>query len=67
MTRKSITVESLMRYDPWYVGRALEFLGAHGDDYPFGEVLDAEFPLSAVETALEYSEERSVTRASLVP
>jgi threonine dehydrogenase-like Zn-dependent dehydrogenase len=67
MTRKSITVESLMRYDPWYLRAALEFLDAHADTYPFGDLLDAEFPLADVSTALERSAERSVTRASLLP
>jgi threonine dehydrogenase-like Zn-dependent dehydrogenase len=67
MTRKSITVESLMRYDPWYLQRALSFLSNNGDAYPFDEMLDAEFPLEEVETALEWSRDRSVTRASLIP
>jgi len=67
MTRKSITVESLMRYDPWYLKEALDFLDAHADDYPFDELLDAEFPLSEAQRALEASAERELTRATLVP
>ena len=67
MTRKSITVESLMRYDPWYLGKAIEFLARRAGAYPFEEVLDAEFPLEDVETALEWSRDRSVARATLVP
>jgi threonine dehydrogenase-like Zn-dependent dehydrogenase len=66
MTRKSVTVESLMRYDPWYLREALQFLVEHGDDYPFGDLLDAEFDLADVTTALERSGDRAVTRASLV-
>lgn len=67
MTRKSITVESVMRYDPWYLRDALEFLAERGDAYPYEDLLDAEFPLSAVETALERSASREITRASLLP
>lgn len=67
MTRKSVTVESLMRYDPWYLRDALSFLDDHGEAYPFGELLDAEFALADVSAALERSADRAVTRASLVP
>jgi threonine dehydrogenase-like Zn-dependent dehydrogenase len=67
MTRKSITVESLMRYDPWYLGDALAFLDEHGEKYPFGELLDAEFALDEVTAALERSADRTVTRASILP
>ncbi|MFB6219510.1 MAG: zinc-binding dehydrogenase, partial [Halobacteriaceae archaeon] len=67
MTRKSITVESLMRYDPWYLQDALDFLVEYGDDYPFADLLDAEFDLADVSAALERSDGREVTRASLVP
>ena len=67
MTRKSITVESLMRYDPWYLQDALAFLDEHGETYPFADLLDAEFALDEVTAALERSGERAVTRASIVP
>lgn len=67
MTRKSITVESLMRYDPWYLKEALEFLDTYAEDYPFDELLDQEFPLSEAQQALEASAGRNLTRATLVP
>ncbi|MFB6107042.1 MAG: zinc-binding dehydrogenase [Halobacteriaceae archaeon] len=67
MTRKTVRVESLMRYEPWYLQHALDFLDAHADDYPFDELLDAEYDLVDVTEALEHSDSRSVTRASLLP
>lgn len=67
LTRKSIDVTSIMRYDPWYLQDALRFLDEHGDDYPFDELLDAEFDLVDVEEALRKSKNRDVTRASLIP
>lgn len=67
ITRKSITVESLMRYDPPYLGMGLEFLERRADAYPFDEMLDEEFSLEDVETALEWSRDRSVARATLIP
>lgn len=67
MTRKSIDVVSVMRYDPWYLQTALEFLDETGDDYPFGELFDVGFGLDEVDEAIRRSNERDVTRASLVP
>lgn len=67
MTRKSIDVVSVMRYDPWYLRSALEFLSEVGDDYPFDELFDAGFSLDDVDDAIRRSDERDVTRASLVP
>jgi threonine dehydrogenase-like Zn-dependent dehydrogenase len=67
LTRKSVDVTAAVRYDPWWLGEALDFLDAHGDDYPFSELLDATYPLSAVEDALADSRGREVTRATLAP
>lgn len=67
MTRKSIDVVSCMRYDPWYLQKSIEFLADVGDDYPFSAMFDADFPLDRVDEAIRKSDERDVTRASLVP
>jgi len=65
--RKSIDVTTTMRYPPWYLQSALEFLMNHGDAYPFGTLIDEEYDLADVQTALRDSAERRVTRAALVP
>lgn len=67
LTRKSIEITSLVRYQPWYLQKALDFLDAHADAYPYDDLIDAEFGLDEVTTALEKSESRDVTRATLVP
>ncbi|WP_251329687.1 zinc-binding dehydrogenase [Haloplanus pelagicus] len=67
MTRKSIDVRSVMRYDPWYLRTALEFLHETGDDYPFEELVGEGYPLDEVDAAIRRSDERDVARASLVP
>jgi len=67
MTRKSIDVVPMMRYEPWYLQTALEFLEENGDDYPFGDLFDADFSLDEVDEAIRQSDERDVTRASIVP
>lgn len=66
LTRKSIDIVSTMRYDPWYLQQALQFLERHGKDYPFDELVNAEFSLNDIDHALQESRDRSVTRASLV-
>lgn len=64
--RKSINVTMTMRYAPTRLNDALKFLSKHGDDYPFGELVDASYPLSDVDSALRDSANREVTRATLV-
>lgn len=67
ITTKRITVMAQMLYPPWYLKRALDFLDDHGDAFPFDELVDAEYSLEEAQTALEHSDEHSVTRACLVP
>lgn len=67
LTRNSITVSAMVRYQPWYLYKALSFLDAHADDYPYDDLIDAEFALEDVEAALEASAGREVTRATLAP
>lgn len=66
MTRKAINIISLVRYNPWYLNKALQFLSKTIDKYPFGEMLDKEFKLEELYDALDQSAQRKVTRASIV-
>lgn len=67
LTRKGIDITTAIRYQPWYLQTALEFLSEHGDDYPYEELIDAEFDLLDVEEALAKSDSREITRAALHP
>ena len=67
LTRRSVTIIPVLRYYPWFLWRALEFLAQHPERYPFHQLLDGEYPLSEAEQALRDSAERRVTRASLLP
>lgn len=67
LTWNSRSVTGIAYYQPWYLGRALDFLAEHVDDYPYDELLGAEFALDEVEEAFEKSENREVTRAALLP
>ncbi|MED4352828.1 zinc-binding dehydrogenase [Schinkia azotoformans] len=66
LTRKSIQIIPVIRYNPWYLRKSLEFLSKNIDKYPFDTLLDAEFTLEEVEDALEKSANREITRASIV-
>ncbi|MCH7661683.1 MAG: zinc-binding dehydrogenase [Euryarchaeota archaeon] len=67
LTRKSIDITSVVRYDPWYLHKALSFLAENAEDYPYDRLIDAEFALTDVEEALARSADRTVTRATLCP
>lgn len=67
LTWKSRTVLGIAYYQPWYLGRALDFLSAHVDDYPYEELAVTEFSLDEVEEAMRKSNSREVTRAALLP
>lgn len=67
LVRKSIDITTAVEYDPWVLNEALAFLADTIEDYPYERLLDAEYPLSEVKTALERSERREITRATLVP
>lgn len=66
LTRKSIQIIPVVRYDPWYLNKALTFLSKTINKYPFGEMLDAEFSLDEIGTALDKSASRQITRASII-
>lgn len=67
LTRKSIDITSTVRYDPWYLHRALAFLDANSEQYPYADLIDAEFALREIDEALAKSDSREVTRATLIP
>lgn len=67
LTRKSIDITSTVRYNPWYLHRALSFLDAHSENYPYDDLIDAEFALEEIDEALAKSDSREVTRATLIP
>ncbi|WP_433632922.1 zinc-binding dehydrogenase [Halomicrococcus sp. NG-SE-24] len=67
LVRKSIDVTTAVEYDPWVLYESLEFLANTKDEYPYEKLLDAEYDLVDVEEALERSEQRDLTRATLVP
>lgn len=67
LTRKSIDITAVVRYNPWFLHRALSFLDENKEKYPYSDLIDAEFALEDVEEALARSDSREVTRATLLP
>lgn len=67
LTRRNLEITSVVRYQPWYLQRALQFLDDHADEYPYDHLIDTEFDLVDVTEALERSDSREVTRATLLP
>lgn len=66
LTRRSIQVTAVDRYDARYLHKALRFAAEEGRVYPFESLLDADFHLREVKLALQKSMDREVTRASIV-
>jgi putative phosphonate catabolism associated alcohol dehydrogenase len=66
LTRKAIEIIPIVRYNPWYLRKSLEFLSTNVEKYPFHKMLDAEFTLDQINDALDQSSKRKVTRASIV-
>lgn len=66
-TRRAIAVHHIDRYEGRYLWKALQFLEATVDKYPFNELVDASFTLDQVGEALDASARRTVSRAAIVP
>jgi threonine dehydrogenase-like Zn-dependent dehydrogenase len=66
LTRKSIKIIPILRYNPTYLYKALQFLSKTIDKYPFSSILDAEFTFEQIQEALDKSASREITRASII-
>lgn len=66
LTRKSVQIIPVLRYNPWYLKKALDFLSRNVDRYPFDTLLDAQFTLEDIQEALDQSAARTVTRATIL-
>ncbi len=67
ITRKNLRVQGFVRYQPWYLHRALRFLERKHGDHPFDELTDREYALEEVGEAIEQEEGRRVARPAVVP
>lgn len=67
MTRKSLTVTTLMRADPEALHKSLLFLENNLDQYPFEKLLDDEFALVDIDEALTKASHHDGIRTSVLP
>lgn len=67
VTRKSVRIQGVLRYDPWYLHKAVAFLERRQHLHPFAAFTDRSFALADVTEALKAGESRSVARAAIVP
>jgi threonine dehydrogenase-like Zn-dependent dehydrogenase len=67
LTRRAVSIIPVIRYKPWMLREALEFLSRNVDRLPLDRLLDRAYPLDRLEEALRDSEARTVTRAVVTP
>jgi hypothetical protein len=60
-------VIGVVRYNPWYLLKALKFLQRTFRKVDYEQLTDMTFSLDQVQEALEKSEKRIVTRAVILP
>ncbi len=65
--RKMLTLRGVHNYHPRNLVEALEFVAAHRTRFPFGELVDARYPLERVADAIADAASRKVLRAAIVP
>ena len=67
IVRRCVTVQGVHNYAPRHLLTALEFVRAHRNRLPLGELVDARFPLAEVDAALGAAAERRALRPAVIP
>lgn len=67
LVRRMIQIVGVYNYSPQDLESALNFLAKAVDKYPFEELVGKQFPLSAVNEAVDYAETKRPPRVALIP
>ncbi|GAE27302.1 threonine dehydrogenase and related Zn-dependent dehydrogenases [Halalkalibacter wakoensis JCM 9140] len=67
ITRKCLTVKGILRYQPWYLYKTLQFLERYNDQFPFDSLTDRTYSLSESQLAMQKAASKEVTRAIIEP
>lgn len=67
ITRKVMRIQGFVRYQPWYLHKALLFLERKHGEHPFGELTDREYGLEEAGEAIRQGEARKAARPAVVP
>jgi threonine dehydrogenase-like Zn-dependent dehydrogenase len=65
LTRRAVSIIPVIRYKPWMLREALQFLSRNIDRLPLDRLPDAQYPLDRLGEALEDAAARRVTRPVL--
>ena len=66
MVLRGLSLKTVVCYEPWALGAALEFLDRTREKLPFGRVLSHKFPFEKINEAFEKADPGKIVRASLV-
>ncbi|MGE4354425.1 MAG: zinc-binding dehydrogenase [Oscillospiraceae bacterium] len=67
IVRKCLTIRGLLRYQPWYLYKTLQFLSQYHDKYDFINLTDKCYSLEEGQLALQKAANREVARAIIEP
>ncbi len=67
LIRKLVTLRGVHNYHPRHLVQAVDFVVEARDRFPFGELVDAVYPLSRINEAFAQAAERCVLRAAIIP
>ena len=65
--RNWITLKGVHNYHPRHLVKALDFVTANRERFPFSELVDATFPLQQIDAAFASAADRTTLRAAIVP
>lgn len=64
-TRSGVTIKAVIRYPTYFLSRAIAFIEAT-PQYPWEDLVDADYEFGQAREAIQATEDRTVTRAALV-
>lgn len=67
IVRKCLTIRGILRYQPYYLYRTLEFLSRFHEKYPFNSLTDKCYSLEETQEALQKAANKEVKRAIIEP
>ena len=67
IVRKCLTIKGVLRYQPYYLYRTLQFLARYHDTYPFDSLTDKCYSLEETQEALQKAANKEVKRAIIEP
>ncbi len=67
IVRKCLTIRGLLRYQPWYLKKTLDFLAEYHDKYDFIHLTDRTYSLDEGQEVMKKAANREIARAIIEP